>query len=133
MKTHVVQFLACYSKKNLSIYQHETIFLGKIRYLFLTYQKCVMVFCLVFSKYLFENMGFLYTPSIQWPMEAHSNGSKRYVYDTELKLHLCIKSVYHIKSLALTLSFPHAFKDAATEHSVQFSSTFLSLNTMIYP
>src|SRR4029434_5805529 len=105
MKTHFVQFLACYSKNN-SIYQHETIFWGKIRYLFLTYQKCVMVFCLVFSKYFLENMGFLYTPSIQWPMEANSNGSKRYVYDTELKLRLCIKSVYHIKSLALTLSIP---------------------------
>ena len=46
-----------------------------------------MVFCLVFSKYFWENMGFLYTPSIQWPMEAYSNGNKRYVYDTELKLH----------------------------------------------
>ena len=43
--------------------------------------------CLVFSKYFFLNMGFLYTPSIQWPMEAYSNGNKRYVYDTELKLH----------------------------------------------
>ena len=39
------------------------------------------------SLFFFENMGFLYTPSIQWPMEAYSNGSKRYVYDTELKLH----------------------------------------------
>src|SRR4029434_9076446 len=87
MKTHFVQCLACYSKKNDSIYQHETIFFGKIRYLFSTYQKFVMGFCLIFSKYFFENMGFLYTPSIQWPMEAYSNGSKRYVYDTELKLH----------------------------------------------
>src|SRR4029434_3597218 len=77
-----------------------------------------------FLKIFFENMGFLYTPSIQWPMEAHSNGSKRYVYDTELKLHLCIKSVYHIKSLALTLSFPQAFKDAATERRVKIQSKF---------
>ena len=83
-----------------------------------------MVFCLIFSKYFFENMGFLYTPSIQWPMEAYSNGSKRYVYDTELKLRLCIKSVYHIKSLALTLSFPQAFKDAATERRVKIPSKF---------
>ena len=83
-----------------------------------------MVFCLIFSKYFFENMGFVYTPSTQWPMEAHSNGSKRYVYDTELKLRLCIKSLYHIKSLALTLSFPQAFKDAATERSVKFSGKF---------
>ena len=60
-------------------------------------------------------MGFLYTPSIQWPMEAYLNGNKRYVYDTELKLRLCIKSVYNVMSLALTLSFPQAFKDAATE------------------
>src|SRR4029434_148454 len=43
--------------------------------------------CIIFYKYFLENMGFLYTPSIQWPMEAYSNGSKRYVYDRELKLH----------------------------------------------
>src|SRR4029434_2060800 len=91
MKTHFVLFLACYSKTNDSIYQHETIFFGKIRYLFLTYQKCVMVFCLIFSKYFFDNMGFLYTPSIQWPMEAYSNANKmHYVYDTELKLHIFV-------------------------------------------
>src|SRR4029434_2899074 len=118
------QFLACYSKQNDSIYHHETLFLGKIRYLFLTYQKCLMVFSLVFSKYFWENMGFLYTPSIQWPMEAHSNGSKRYVYDIELKLRLCIKSVYNIKSLALTLSFPQAFTYAATERRVQLLRKF---------
>ena len=34
------------------------------------------------------------------------------------------KSVYNIKSLALTLSFPQAFKDAATERRVKFSSKF---------
>ena len=31
------------------------------------------------------------------------------------------RSVYNIKSLALTLSFPLAFKDAATERRVEFS------------
>src|SRR4029434_10061138 len=105
MKTHFVPFLACYSKKNYSIYQHETIFYGKIRYLFLTYKKFVMVFCLVFSKYVFENMGFLYMPSIQWPMEEHSNGSKRYVYDTELKLRvykICVS--YQVSSFNIELS-----------------------------
>ena len=51
-------------------------------------------------------------------------GSKRYVCDTELKLRLCIKSVYNVKSLALTLSFSQVFKDAATERRVKFSSKF---------
>ena len=83
-----------------------------------------MVLCFIFSKYFFENMGFLYTPSIQWPMEAHSNGSKRYGYDTELELRLCMKSVYIIKSSALTLSFPQVFKDAATKRKVKFSRKF---------
>src|SRR4029434_1114507 len=122
MKTHFVLFLACYSKTNDSIYQHETIFFGKIRYLFLTYQKFVMGFCLIFSKYFLENMGFLYTPSIQWPMEAYSNGSKRYVYDTELKLRLCIKSVYNVKSLALTLSFPQAFRKRCSKSVISIGT-----------
>src|SRR4029434_2309707 len=113
MKTHFVPFLACNSKKMTAFTNMKQIFYGKIRYLFLTYQTFVMVFCLIFSKYFFENMGFLYMPSIQWPMEAYSNGSKRYVYDTD------------IKSPALTLSFPQAFKDAATISSTP--------NTMIYP
>src|SRR4029434_6975330 len=34
------------------------------------------------------------------------------------------RSVYNIKSLALTLSFPQSFKDAATEHSVKCSRKF---------
>ena len=86
---------------------------GKIRYLFLTYQKFVMVFCLVFSKYFFENMGFLYTPlNGLW---THIQMVTKGKFITELKLRLCIKSVYNVKSLALTLSFPQAFKDAATE------------------
>src|SRR4029434_1914137 len=106
MKTHFVQFLACYSKKMTAFTNMKQFFFGKIRYLFLTYQTFVMVFCLVFSKYFFENMGFLYTPSIQWPMR------------------LCIKSVYNIKSPALTLSFPQAFKDAATKRKVKFSRKF---------
>ena len=72
MKTHFVPFLAYYSKKMTAFTNMKQFFFGKIRYLFLTYQEFVMVFCLVFSKYFFENMGFLYTPSIQWPMEAHS-------------------------------------------------------------
>src|SRR4029434_2189052 len=84
---------------------------GKIRYLFLTYQKFVMP---RFLKIFFGKYGiFVHAP--QWPMDAYSNGNKRYVYNTELKLRLCIKSVYNVKSLALTLSFPQAFKDAATE------------------
>src|SRR4029434_7204392 len=83
MKTPFVQYLACYSKKNDSIYQHETILFGKIISLFLTYTISVIEICLILSKYFFENMGFLYTPSIQWPMEAYSKGSKRYIYDTE--------------------------------------------------
>ena len=33
-------------------------------------------------------------------------------------------SVYNIKSLALTLSFPQAFKDAATERRVKLSRKF---------
>src|SRR4029434_181839 len=91
--------------KNDSIYQHETIVFGKIRYLFLTYQKIVMVFCLIFSTYFFLNMGFLYTPSIQWPMEAYSNGSERYIYDTELKLRvykICVS--YQVSSFNIELS-----------------------------
>src|SRR4029434_10185996 len=34
------------------------------------------------------------------------------------------RSVYNVKSLALTLSFPQSFKDAATEHSVKCLSKF---------
>ena len=34
---------------------------------------------------------------------------------------VCVYNLYHIKSLAFTLSFPLAFKDAATERRVQFS------------
>ena len=62
MKTHFVPFLACYSKKMTAFTNMKQFSFGKIRYLFLTYQNFVMVFCLVFSKYFFENMGFLYTP-----------------------------------------------------------------------
>src|SRR4029434_2988822 len=104
MKTHFVQFLACYSKKNDSIYQHETIFFEKIRYLFLTYQR--FVFCLVFSKYFFENMGFFYTPL---------NGLWTHIQMVTNGKFITQRFVYNVKSLALTLSFPQAFKDAATE------------------
>src|SRR4029434_1049238 len=68
-------------QKNDSIYQHETIFFGKIRYLFLTYQKFVMVFCFIFSKY------FCTRPAFNGLWKHIQMVAKAKVYDTELKLH----------------------------------------------
>ena len=75
-------------------------------------------------KWLFKKIFFGKYGIFGHAQHSMAYGSKRYVCDTELKLRLCIKSVYNIKSLALTLSFPQVFKDAATERRVKFSSKF---------
>ena len=65
MKTHFVPFLACYSKNNDSIYQHETIFLGKIRYLFLTYQTFVIIF-LKYGIFVHAQHSMAYGSIFKW-------------------------------------------------------------------
>src|SRR4029434_10600204 len=110
MKTHFVTFLACYSKQMKAFINMKQFFFGKIRYLFLTYQKFVMVFCFIFSKYFFENMGFLYPPSIQWPMEAYSNGSKKQKFMTQSLNCVFLYTVcFGIIIVSLNTTFDHFF------------------------
>src|SRR4029434_11016826 len=92
-------------QKNDSIYHHETIFFGKIRYLFLTYQKCVMVFCLIFSKYFLKIWDFCTRPAFNGLWKHIQMVAKGKFMTQSLNCTKCFIWTIHIKKCMNNLEF----------------------------
>src|SRR4029434_1542090 len=105
MKTHFVPFLACYSKKMTAFTNMKQFFFGKIRYLFLTYQKCVMVFCLIFSKYFLKIWDFCTRPAFNGLWKHIQMVAKGKFMTQSLNCTKCFIWTIHIKKCINNLEF----------------------------